>query len=367
MATTVFSDVKAPFIDTLTTRRIVSQAVKENIFQSLFTKPNEAVTEKYSEDTDASELVVLRQKPTQNDARELGSETNGAWFNSEKAAISATSSYPIRILQTIDRNVDIPTNAQEMVAIDLLEGETRNLAGLVSRNINAVTIAAQLAKNFNCVAGFDYDEHSGAFASVTPTTKNWVIKSSSYTDAIIDAGAMLDDGNPGEDIDAYPDDMRAVFIRPAIKAEILKNMTGLYGGTSVFGVLQKGGLDTETAPAVATTGFVGEIAGMPVYVASATTWKLVELYLGLDVGALKDVAAVVVSGIGTGRALAFNNKIKTIDAPDGQGIRLQPKYRFGVECWDALSVVPVFTQTFENPVTSLETALRVRGPASRAV
>ena len=65
------------------------------------------------------------------------------------------------------------------------------------------------------------------------------------------------------------------------------------------------------------------------------------------------------------RALAFNSKIKIVDAQNGQGLRIQPKYRFGVECWDALSVVPIFSAAFTNPVTSAATALYVCGPASR--
>lgn len=361
----IFADIKTPLIDTLTVKRIVSKAVKENIFQNIFVKPEEGVTEKFSEDTDAAEIQVLRQKVTQNDARELGSGKNGAWFNSEEAAVSSTNAYGISILQTIDRNVDIPTNAQDMVQIDLLEGEIRNLSGLVARNINAMSLAAMLAKNFNMVAGFDKRNGNTEAKSITKAKKNWITKSSSYTDAIIDASTMLDDGNPDEDIDAYPDDQRAVYIRPTIKGEILKNMTGLYGGTAVFDILKKGGLDAGERPKISTTGYVGEISNMPVYVASGVVWKLIESYLGLSAGALDNLSAVVVSGVGTGRALAFNSKIKVVDAQNGQGLRLQPKYRFGAECWDPLSVVPIFAEEFTNPVTSTDTTLFMRGIASR--
>ena len=362
----LFADIKTNYINALTTKRILSPAVKENIFQGIFTKPDEAVTEKYSEDTDASEIQVLRVKPNQNDARELGADTNGKWFNSEDAAEPQTEAYGIRIITTIDRPIDIPTNAQDMVSVDLLSSETKNLAGLVNRNINAATIAAMLAKNFNNIAGFDR-RGSEAATAITALSSNWVtVSGGKYTDAIIDAAAKLDDGNDAQGIDAYPDDMRAVIIRPTIKASVLKSMTGLYGGTAVFDVLKKSGLDTDARPEIATTGYVGEIANMPVYVASGVVWSLVEKYLGLAAGALANVAGVVVSAVGTGRALAFNSKIKIVDAQGGQGLRIQPKYRFGVECWDALSVVPSFSAAFTNPVTSAATALYVCGPASRA-
>ena len=363
----IFADIKTPYIDTLTTKRILSPAVKENIFQGLFTKPDEAVTEKYSEDTDASEIQVLRVKPTVNNARELGSTKNGSWFNSEDAAISSTEAYGIQILQTIDRNIDIPTNAQDMVSVDLLGAETRNLSGIVNRNINAATIAAQLAKNFNNVAGVDKKNSNAATESITAVKSNWVtVASNKYTDAFIDAASKLDEGNEAQGIDAYPSDMRCCIVRPTAKAATIKAMTALYGGVGVFDVLKRGGVDRETAPSVATTGYIGNFLDMNFYCGSAVVFSLVEKYLGLTAGALDKLAGVMVCGIGTGRALAFNSKIKQVDAQSGQGIRLQPKYRFGVECWDALSVVPIFSSAFTNPVTGTENALFVRGIGSRS-
>lgn len=222
-----------------------------------------------------------------------------------------------------------------------------------------------LAKNFNNMAGFDRRGKEAATA-ITKPDSNWItVVAGNYTNAIIDAAAQLDNGNGVQDIDAYPDDMRAVIIRPSIKASVLKGMLGLNGGTAVFDVLKKSGLDTETRPEIATKGYVGEIANMPVYVASGVVWSLVEKYLGLTAGALSNVAGIVVSAVGTGRALAFNSKIKIVDAQSGQGLRIQPKYRFGAECWDALSVVPIFSAAFTNPVTSADNALYVCGPASR--
>ena len=365
----IFADISSPYIDTLTTKRVTSAAVKENIFQNIMVKPEEAVTERYSEDTDASEIQVLRVKPVENDAREIGATNNGGWWNDEDAATSATEAYGIQILQTIDRNIDIPTNSQDMVQVDLLEANVKNLGGLVSRNINAMSLAAMLAKNFNNVAGFDKKNSNAAAVELDDAvTSNWVTLASggSYTDCIIDAAAHLDDGNEDQGIDSYPDDQRAVFIRPNIKAQVLKNMTGLYGGTAVFDVLRKAGIDTESRPKVATTGYVGELANMPVYVLSGVGWSLIEKYLGMTAGALANLAGIVCSGVGTGRALAFNSKLKIIDAQTGQGLRIQPKYRFGAECWDPLSVVPIFSQTFTNPVTATTNALYVRGIGSRA-
>lgn len=362
----LFADIKTPYLNGVTVKRILSPKVKENIFQDIMVKPDQAVTEQFSEDTDAAEIQVLRVKPTANDARELGATTNGKWFNETAAAESATAAYGIQILQTIDRPIDIPTNSQDMVSVDLLSAETKNLSGLVARNINAMSLAAMIAKNFNNVAGFDKPNANATATSITAIKKNWITKSTTYTDAVIDALAQLDDGNPDEGIDAYPDDQRAIFIRPTIKAEILKNMTGLYGGTAVFDVLRKGGLDVDTRAKISTTGYVGEIGNTPVYCLSAVGWSLIEKYLGITAKGLDKLVGIACSAVGTGRALAFNKTIKVVDTQNGQGLRLQPKYRFGAECWDGLSVVPIFSEEFTNVVTGTENCLFVRGSASRA-
>ena len=150
-----FADIKTPYINEITLKRILSSQVKENIFQGIVVKPEEGVTEKYSENTDAAEIQVIRVKPNRNDAREAGASKNGGWFNSEDAAQPSTEAYGIPLITTIDRNIDIPTNAQGMIDVDLASKEASNLSGLVNRNINAASIAAFIAKNFNNVAGVE--------------------------------------------------------------------------------------------------------------------------------------------------------------------------------------------------------------------
>ena len=362
-----FADIKTPYINELTLKRILSSQVKENIFQGIVVKPEEGVTEKYSENTDAAEIQVIRVKPSPNDARELGSDVNGGWFNGQDANLPSTEAYGIQIIQTIDRNIDIPSNAQGMIDVDLASKEASNLAGLVNRNINAGSIAAMLAKNFNNIAGYDKKNANASAESITAVDSNWVTHDSqTYVQDIFDALAKLDAGNIEQGIDAYPDENRAVYVRAAIKAELLKGMMSLNGGTSIVAIANKGALVPNEVTKVATTGYIGELGNTPIYLLSEPAWALAEKYLGLPSGALAQVAAVAVSSIGTGRALAFNSVIKQIPAPSGQGVRIQPKYRFGVECWDAKSVVPIFSSTFNNPVGGTGSCLFLRGVGSRA-
>lgn len=353
MAGILLSEIKTPFVNDVTLKRVMASKVKDNIFQNIFTRPGEAVTEEFTEDTDAAQIQVIRVKPIDDDAREIGAEHNGEWFNSGKTHTSSTEAYGITILTTIDGNIDIPTNMQDMINVGMAEAELTNLSGRVYRNVNALTFAAQLKTNFNAkVAG----------------KNNWVVLDASapdYLAAIIEAGAKLDDGNSEQGIDAYPDNFRAVFVRSSAKASLLKKGQIIIGGSNYAqDILRNGGLDADTNPEVATTGFLGYVDNMPVYMASQAVWTLAERYLGLDAGALSGVEMLIVSGVGTGRALAFNAAIKMIDSPNGQGRRIQPKYRMGAECWDWASVVPVVKSDFENPATA-ENLLSVVAPGSR--
>lgn len=347
----LFADIKTPFVNEATLKRIMSSRVKENIFQNIFTRPNEAVTEKFSEDTDAAEIQVIRVKADGSDARDIGEDVNGNWFNGQGASFSTTAAYGVKILTTIDRNIDIPTNQQDMMNVDVAEAELANLAGRVNRNINAMTIAEQLRKNFTDVAAGTVE-------------KNWITLAAQdpdYLSALIEAGGKLDDGNEAEGVDAYPDGARAVIIRSKVKTALLKKGQVIIGGSNAAqNILRKGGLSEDDRPEVASTAYVGEVANMPVYVASQAVWTLAERYLGLTPGRLDGVEMLVVSAIGTLRALAFNSAMKIIDSPDGQGRRLQPKYRFGTECIDALSVVPVVDNSFVAPAD-----ITIKAPASR--
>lgn len=347
----LFADIKTPFVNEATLKRIMSSRVKENIFQNIFTRPNEAVTEKFSEDTDAAEIQVIRVKADGSDARDIGEDINGNWFNGQGASFSTTAAYGVKILTTIDRNIDIPTNQLDMMNVDVAEAELANLAGRVNRNINAMTIAEQLRKNFTDVAAGTVE-------------KNWITlaeQDPDYLSALIEAGGKLDDGNEAEGVDAYPDGARAVIIRSKVKTALLKKGQVIIGGSNAAqNILRKGGLSEDDRPEVASTAYVGEVANMPVYVASQAVWTLAERYLGLTPGRLDGVQMLVVSAIGTLRALAFNSAMKVIDSPDGQGRRLQPKYRFGTECIDALSVVPVVENSFVAPAD-----ITIKAPASR--
>lgn len=352
----IFADIKTPYVNDVTLKRIMSPRVKDNIFQGLTIKPGEGVTEKFSEDTDAAEIQVIRLKNIDDYGREIGASANGGWFNSDSVAASSTEAYGIKIIECIDRCIDIPTNAQDMVNTDLAEGELSNLVGRVASCVVAGSLAAYAVKHFNT---FD-----------NTATSNRVTLASSNPDlfgGIVDAIGKLNNGNEAQGIQAYPSEGRAIYMRNKAYITLFKTGKIIAGGSNYAQTMYKdGGVDYETKPNT-TTGYVGDILGCPCYVISDQIWTLAEKYAGIGAGALDGVECVVVSNVGTGRALAFNSAIKTIPSPNGQGIRLQPKYRFGVECWDEGSTIFVVDAGFTGVRgTSAAAALTVTAPGSRS-
>lgn len=348
----LFADIKTPYVNEVTLKRLLVPRVKQNIFQKIVVRPEEGVTEKFSSDTDAAELQVIRVKPNGKMARNIGSTVNGDYFNGENAATSTTEAYGIKILSVIDYNIDIPQNMQDMLNIDMVDAEMQNLSGKVAQNVNAVSAAAWLQKLLNHAHGGD--ESHIIKLDATPTGEE-------VKNAIIDANSLLDAGNESMGIDTYPRENRAIYLRNTLNATLKKG--GVIIGGSNYGqdILQKGGLDKDTRPDN-VEGYLGELDGVPVYLFSDPVFNLAAKYLGFNNYMLSKVKGFVVSSIGTGRALAFNAAMKIIDAPSGQGRRMQPKYRFGAECWDAMSIVAICDSTFEN---YSDGALTLEAPASR--
>ena len=141
----IFGGINTPYINEVTLKRLLVPKVKENIFQKIVFRPEEAATETFSTDTAAAELQVIRVKPNNKYARNIGSDINGNYFNGDNAVQSTTEAYGIELLSMIDYNIDIPQSMQDMLNVDMAEAELTNLAGKVAQNINAVTGAAQLS------------------------------------------------------------------------------------------------------------------------------------------------------------------------------------------------------------------------------
>ena len=345
---------KDPYINAVTLKKFYSPVVKDNIFQALLARDGEACTEKYCEDTSVAMVSVLRVLPGNGQPRQIGANTNGGFFNGNSAELSETVAYGVKLLDVFDQMHDIPEVQQDMMSTDLAVQRAKIVGGQVARGVNACTIAAQIAKNFNALYANDVDNLVNL-----PST----VDGEKVLNAIIQASANLDDGDVANGVDTYPIEERAIFVKPAMYAKLMQKGAIIIGGSNYAQDILKDGGVSHGDKSDNVTGYCGRILDMPVYKVSKPVWDLVAAYLGLAPTALDPIEAMVVSGTGTLRGLAFNNTIKQIDSPNGAGVRMQPLYRWGAECILASSVSIVADYGFSVSSGSLELV----APASRTM
>ena len=367
----ILSQFNAPSLDGQALRRVLAPAIMENIVQDIILRDGYGVTEKFSTDTDAFEIRVVRQKALDLDARKFGATFNGGFFNSLTEIQPTSQEYGIRLDHIIDRNVDIPSNMQDMFPLDIVGATTQRVGQAVARNVNASTMAEQLrvALNYNAALKLLADSviNAAAFKTATAsfTTEGTydfdaaldtvtivphTVGTSNWQTTYLSASALLDNGDERNGVDIFPVDMRVAVWRPEVRAELLKTGQVIIGGSNFAQqMIAAGKVSPDGRPRENMGGYFGDIDATPQHIASKAIWNLAERYLQTSVGALDKIYGMIVSSLGTGRALAFNNTIKTIDSPNGQGMRIQPKYRWGVETWFAKSVVLITDSTFANP------------------
>ena len=358
MASAILSQFNAPSIDGQAVKRVLAPVIMENIVQDIILRDGYGVTEKFSTDTDAFEIRVVRQQALDLDARKFGATFNGGFFNNLTEIQPTSQEYGIRLDHIIDRNVDIPSNMQDMFPLDVVGATTQRVGQAVARNVNASTMAEQLrvALTYNAAVELDADYTFGDktytydAALDTPTIVKHETGVSNWQSTYLTASAKLDNGDERHGVDIYPVDMRVAVWRPEIRAELLKTGQVIIGGSNFAQqMIAAGKVSPDGRPRENMGGYFGDIDATPQHIASKPLWNLAEKYLQLSAGDLDDVYGMIVSSLGTGRALAFNNTIKTIDSPNGQGMRIQPKYRWGVETWFPKSVILIVEDGFVNP------------------
>ena len=352
MANYAGTDFSTPKLDGEALRRYTSKNIKENIFQNILALPEKGVTEKFSEDTDASEIRIIRQVAPKIDARRMGAPVNGGYFNQNNPLLPQSVEYGLKILYMIDDQVDFPTVMDEMVELPVAEATTKAVGGIVSRNINASTLAHQIAAVINQEVAESGSANYVALASA-----------GAYKDGLLDANGKLDDGDVENGIDIFPIDGRQIFVKAATRTGLFKQGNIIVGGSNYAQEMLARGTISPNTYKQDKLEYVGEIDSVPVCVAGKPIWDLAEDYLGLDRGTLGIVDAVAVAGIATGRALAFNNSVKIIDCPRGQGRTAQYKYRWGVEVFNFKGIVPVLA--YNKTLADISaTALTIEAPAS---
>lgn len=350
MPSAILSQFTAPAIDGQAVKRVLAPVIMENIVQDIILKDGYGVTEKFSTDTDAFEIRVVRQNALDLNARKFGATVNGGFFNSLDELQPSSTEYGIRLDHVIDKNIDIPSNMQDMFPLDVVGATTTRIGQQVAKNVNASTMAEQIKSNLNY-----------CYTSGTP---NWVevdLATGNFLTAFMTASSQLDNGDEDNGIDIFPVDQRVALWRPELRAKLLASGQVILGASSFAQkMISAGKVSPDGRPRENMGGYFGDIDVVPQHIVSSAVFNLAERFLtksgsAVATGTLDNVHGMVLSGLGTGRALAFNNTVKTIDSPAGQGMRLQPKYRWGVETWFPKSIVLIVEDGFVNPADATDT------------
>lgn len=365
------TDVNAPKIDLYAAKRVLAGRLMQNTTQSLIFRDGYGLTEEFSNDVMAAQLRILRHRRPTITSRSLGGGTNSAHFNANAAAQPTTKEYGLDLIEVYDNVVDIPTVLENMINIGVLNLESQGIEDQLVRLVNGYTFAKQIAAALNKDGAAQVD----AGDATATTLIKYDPDADSLTDKFFEAHFKLDEGAADHDIDVFKQEGRVAVFLPSGKRKLLVDEKSVFevGSSRAVQLLEigsAGGLDT--APETNVTGFFGTLNNTPLHLLSKPLMTLVEGYLGLAVGTLSKVVGMVVASEATGRGIAFQNSIKAIDAPSGQGIRLQPLTRWGVQVWVPEGIQLIVEDDFVNPTITLDgatpdvfTAIDIAANASR--
>ena len=348
-------------INTQSVQILLAKKYRDNYFQSILHRPGKGVTEEFSEDTNAGYIRVVRALPHGVVGRRLGADVNGGNFNGDNAYVSKSSEYELPLLYVYDGNFDIPEVQTDMLPLNIVEQEAKNISGEVATQINASTIAAQLVATLNADV-----KRTSKYVFKLPAT----VTETSARDALLDAVALLDNGDEANGIQSFPTDEREILARPEFFVHLFKGKNIVIGGSNYAQEMLARGVISPNTYSDNGTSYKGEFMDIPLYVASKAIWNAAEGWINagdkaLTAGALNGVQAIVCAAMGTARGVATPESFKQIPCPIGPGIRIQPLVRWGVECWLPDSVTVVAGNGFTSPATSSVT-LSVLAPGSRA-
>lgn len=330
-------------VNNTATQVLAAKQVKENIFMELLHRNNKGVRQ--VEETNASTVRMFKYSPITDDARTVGAVTNGGFFSSGTIGTSQVTEYDLNLLYIFDKPLDIPEIQQDMCPVDLFDNATKNIGGRVATEINASTIALQLAAKYN------------AAKTATAWTGLAVVMASTpdYYQSLLDANAMLDDGDDTNGIQSFPFEDRQILMSSAYRKGLMSSKGVLLGGSNYAqSMLAKGAVSPDEKKEFGSM-YVGEVDLVPCYIVPKPIWARANVWAGGDASTDKfsGVQAIVCAAAATDRGIATQDYIKVIDSPAGAGKRLQPKTRWGINVCYEKGIIPILANGTTAPAADI--------------
>lgn len=329
------------FLNSQVAAHVFANTAMKNIYQGEIEKGGRGVTQEYSDNTTGSSITVIRPLPLPIEARQLGASINGGNFSAFEYQ-PASDAYTLHIITVIDDLVDIPNVSLDMIPVGISQMYVKNISDKVTLNMNAIKIAAALYASLSA-------------HQVNPNNA-YVVEYDSANDKAIDkvteTYVQLDKGDEDNGVSMFPQDDRIGLISVDYYAKILseKGVFALGGANYAYDLIRKGTVSTNAEQDKLADGYVGDLLGIPFHTVSPLVFATACKYLGFPRGEFaQDLVCLIKSAHGNLFALASGSSIKTIDCPNGQGVRLQPLYRMGAACIMPKSNALCVKKGFANP------------------
>lgn len=347
MANYFFSDFTTPNVNANAVARVLSNEALWMIMQGSIETDRQGVTQRFSADVSGAEIRIIVPQPLNLAARSLGGTINGENFPNETKQSSSTS-VGLSVLETIDTPVDIAQVTQDMIPLNLLEAQMRIIGMEVTTQLNALTVASKVANTFPAVQRGEVQ-----FTVIDPANDT----GADIRYELTQANSELDNGDIDNNLAYFPNDDRIMVIRPSLRAPLMKEGAIIVGGSNIAQeIVAEGGVSRGARRDLSRDAVIGMFDGLPVAICGERIWREACGFLGVPVYALDEVLGYISSGYANVRAVAQTEQMKIIDAPQGQGIRIQPLIRMG-----ARSFYPKGNQFIVTPKFDLDAFITMAG------
>lgn len=341
-------------LDSVALKNIASPMVFEKFVQDILHVNGKGVDERYvlGSGLGAQSIAIPKVDLGAGDFRQLGATVNGGQFNGLDTVISSSDYIYVPLNYVYDRTETLARVMNDKAGYDLLAAKTENIRRKITRGINALTFAVQIARALNDSAAADAPLYVEETASGT------------MYDSYIDANSLLGDGDEAIGADYFPTEMRQAFFRSAALGQMKKDKSVILDSNLGQQMLATGVLNPfksdEGSKVEIRNGYSGEIDGVPVYTVSPILLKLAARYCQINSVTLADTAfdnidALVCSAVGTLRGFTSMAEIEVVPAQQGQGWVLQPLVHGGCVCISGKSVRLIVKNGFTNPVVGTAT------------
>lgn len=368
----VLASYKAPYINGNAAGLAFAPAFLVGLYQGLIEKDGKGIDDNFvtSELAESNtQIAVHRLVPVRLNAREIGSNKNGAAY-SQKQHYTTTETVGIEITQLIDEPILIPRWTKDHLPVDVLAKYIQMFSDRVATVLNGATFASKFLATYSAKGGVG--EYS-APEEIRETVFDLEQDGKAILKKFIYANGKLDRGDRKHDIDTFDRKTRVCVIKttfgPVLKAEGVIN---LGGANELYRIIKNGGINGD-GTRIEDDGYVGEIDGVEVREIADIALEYASTFLGFPREELIESAVLgyIASSYANARGVSTSRQTQVVDEVNGQGSRILPYVIFGVKCWYQLgnsflteSAIDVYGK-LKTLFSGSTISYKVKGEASR--